>query len=638
MPKTPGSFHADDAIRQKFWKLVDEKRMPISRAAEKVGMSARWGYEQSSQRKKAERQREDHESPEPKGLDQIDGGVKDTLSDFNLFSEVFLVRRPAAWRKDAANRVIEMLLDKGRKDFVDVNCPPGAGKTTLFTFDIPAWLICGGGSLDPAFGRALRILLGAEAKKVSEEYVTLLKNLLGNDRPWYDKYQKVQAEMSLAREFGRFKPKATYGETSMWRTTQFVVAQLDDHGLYDKEPTVQAASRESGFLGERVDFYSWDDLATDKNSRSIDVAERLWNWFEAEAETRLEPGGVGMLVGQRLSALDLHRNRLDVEYVDEHGDLVKKYHHIIYPAHFEEYCDENHRQWDGETSGCLLDDWRLPWRELLPAMASGRFRTVYQQEDGDPEDKLVHEAWLQGETDVTGYCGPGCFDRERGFNEWPDVPTINYVVVDPSVSNYWAVEWWALDPNTMFTYLIWGTRRRMTAGGMSGFIDWDQTEGRHVGLMEELQQKSCDLGNPIMVWIVEQNAAHKYLMQTNAFHTWQTKWKRVKVWPHETTNNKNDENYGVRALLPMRYRQGYKRLPRRKGDLEALQFVNAKITELTKYPYAHTDDIVMADWFGEVNLKQIARLGSRLSDIGTGKPHPRLSPYMLSKQRTVKVA
>jgi hypothetical protein len=76
------------------------------------------------------------------------------------------------------------------------------------------------------------------------------------------------------------------------------------------------------------------------------------------------------------------------------------------------------------------------------------------------------------------------------------------------------------------------------------------------------------------------------------------------------------------------YRQGLKRLPRRRGDLDALNFTNALRKELTTYPEGATTDLVMADWEGEWNLRQILSLGPR----ETPRVEATLPPYLQRQQ------
>lgn len=633
-----GSKKASGEVITQFFNLV-KAGVPIGTAAEQVGYTKSWGYNMVAKIGKPgmspiETSSSDPDSdlPEPKAKQDLDGGVKDTLRDFLLFRQVFLCRDETPWARDAANKTVDWLLDKTEKSFAVENMAPGSGKSTIFTHDLVLWLLCGGGAEDPAFGRALRFMLGSATKNVSIHYVTRLRSILQQRRPYYDKNKQQHAELVLAKEFGRFRPKPTLGEESLWKADQFTVAQIGELELYEKEPTVQAASRESGFLGERCNLAIWDDLVTDRNSRTVEQAEALAEWFEKEGESRVEPGGVLLLVGQRLGPLDLYRNRLDATFTNELGEEEAIYKHIVYPAHFDHLCKEAAvspacTQWDGEEQGCLLDSHRLSWRDLLKAQSKPYYRTVFQQEDQDPESTLVHKAWIEGGTDHTGYEGPGCYDRHRGFMEWPNEYLFDYVCVDPSVSGWWVAEWWALNPDSGRNYLIYGERRKMQSGGSDGFLDFDPTKQEFVGLVEDLQSRSGDLGHPIRLWIVEQNAAHKYLLQDFAYKMWRRKWPNVEVIPHSTQKNKNDKDFGVFATLPMAYKTGMKRLPRRKGDMKALNYLRIKEHELTTYPMTKTDDTVMADWFGEMNREFITKRAKR-SKVIAPPDDSHLPPYL----------
>lgn len=622
----------DDA-RDKYRRLRAQGYSQ-GKAAKAVGYSEAWGYKLEREERDLQNRQAEAEGGMPKPLGELDGGVKDCLTDFLLFRETFLARRPVAWAADAAMRTVEWLTDRDEETFAVMNMPPGAGKTTLFTLDIPLWLMCGGGHGDPAIGRAIRIMLGSETKHVSKHYVTALRNMLERQRPFWDKVQKRGAEMTLIEAFGRFKPKKTLGEYELWRDDQFVVAQIGELEMYEKEPTAQAASREGGFLGERVDFAAWDDLVTKKNSRNAEVAEEMSSWFEEHAESRIEPGGVLLLVGQRLSNLDLYRNRLDATYVDLSGTQRRVYERVIYPAHNEATCDngqlsETCTEWDG-TTGCLLDGKRLHPHALAKARHKGRYRTVYQQEDSNPEDLLVQEAWIYGGTDSEDYEAEGCLDEDRSFFEWPEAsaPLIDVVRVDPSVSKWWAFEWWALETEAPFReWLIWGQRKKMLAGTDSGFLDYNPRDKKHVGEMERLQNLSGDLGHPIRVWVVEQNAAHKYLFQTHAFRTWQHKWPKVAVYAHSTQSNKINDDFGVAALLPQSYKLGLSRLPYAKG-IEVRNYVKLKIDELTKYPDYPTDDTVMADWFGKVRRQDILQRAKSVHRTDYNTPSEDLPAYL----------
>jgi hypothetical protein len=607
----PGK-RASDAQKREFWSLISNG-IPPTRASQQVGMSPNWGWRQvkgvAPSKSLAERERLEEAQPEPKSWADLDGGVRDCLlfdGGFSLFSETFLLRRPTPWREDAARRVVEALEDRSRRTYIVANEPPGSGKSTLFTADIPCWLLVGGGFADPARGRALRAMLGSFGMTTATHYVRRLRQLLESPRPFYDKETQRKAELSLTQAFGRFKPRQA---GIPWRETEFIVEQFGDIDLTEKEPTVQAASRERGFLGERVDFYSWDDLVTSANVRSPEVREALAEWFADEAETRLEPGGVGLLVGQRLGPDDLYRNRLEVKYVED-GRPRKKYAHIVYPAHRDETCNAaadggSHRQWDGHRDGCLLDAVRLPWRELDAELQSNprRYRILFQQEDVDPAGALVDEAWINGGIDRQGFDAPGCLDTGRRFMEWPRGVSglVDYVTVDPSAGNWWGIEWWAVHPESRTRYLIHGLRS--TAFRAGDLLEYQG--GELAGVMEDWQRESIKLGHPIRVWIIEGNSAFRHLVAYDHYAEWRRRWS-VSVILHKTTGlNKNDEKSGVEALLPGLYRQGLKRLSAHPEDRAAVRFLDDFRKELTQYPDGATNDLVMADWMAEWNMRSI---------------------------------
>jgi hypothetical protein len=80
-------------------------------------------------------------------------------------------------------------------------------------------------------------------------------------------------------------------------------------------------------------------------------------------------------------------------------------------------------------------------------------------------------------------------------------------------------------------------------------------------------------------------------------------------------------------LLPSLYKSGRKRLPYRRGDREAVWFTEAFRKELIEFPDGATNDMVMADWFGEWNLEQIAERVRRRR-VRISPTPPGLPPYL----------
>ena len=175
-----------------------------------------------------------------------------------------------------------------------MNEPPGSGKSTLFTHDIPCWLI--------ARDRSIRIQVGSRTERQARMYVGRIKRSLERDAPLRADTDSLEAGVAfdadacLQDDYGAFRPE---GRSDMWRAEGLTVRQLDGASLDDKEPTVSAWGMDSGFLGGRFDLVVWDDLADRKNSSTPDGRAILQDWWDTEAETRLEPRGLLLLQGQR---------------------------------------------------------------------------------------------------------------------------------------------------------------------------------------------------------------------------------------------------------------------------------------------------------------------------------------------------
>jgi hypothetical protein len=334
------------------------------------------------------------------------------------------------------------------------------------------------------------------------------------------------------------------------------------------------------------------------------------------AEKRIEPAGLLVLQGQRLSPEDLYRHCLDksagTDDERSHEDCCqaepgRKYHHIRFKAHYDDRCQGQH----GEDApyypeGCLLDPRRLPWRELQAEMANGlsNYLQVYQQEDADPSQLLVNPLWISGGTDpVSKEQFPGCWDEGRALRELPAgldrTGLISMASTDPSPTRMWASEWWVYSPKLELRFLMDIERKAM---GANEFIDWDWSTNRFVGLMEDWWWAAKRLGLPITHWIVEANAAQRFMLQTQAFRRWSST-RQVQIVAHQTGRNKLDPKLGPDMLANL-YKFGRIRLPGAQGPTRpvALRLVD----EVQKYPKGRFDDCVMSQWFFEYNLPRLA--------------------------------
>ena len=528
--------------------------------------------------------------------------AQQALDDFGFFRSFFFGRSTSPWAEDAAQKVVQ-LLETDRKEYLVVNIAPGTGKSTFFTHDLPAWILCR--------DRAKSIMIGSLSQNMANGYVNHLRTTFERAVP--EPADPDLVEMGMARDpvstlalsYGRFKPQGGLGQ---WSRNQFDIAQPNGQPRGKKEPSVAGYGMDSGFLGGRFDFAIWDDVV-DNDSFATEAAQKkiILNWKNL-AETRINPKGLLILQGQRLSPNDLYRYCLDLKEATEidgarpDQNAPRKYHHIVYKAHDEEKCmakehPETHaldaKPW---PQGCLLDPYRLAWRELanMKINDENTYRTVFQQEDVGQGDKLVNRLWIDGGLDpVTQTYFPGCYDDDRSSGIIPEgLQGVSIITADPSPTQYWAVMWWIYNPETKFQHLIEMKREPMTA---SDFLDYNPDSGRFTGLLETWWQESVAQNRPVTTLIVEENAAQRFMLQYNHFKRWAA-LRRVNLVGHQTGRNKSDPKFGVQTIGSY-YKFGQVRLPGQRID-GSRSSVSQLVKEVTEWPGDNvTDDCVMSHWF-----------------------------------------
>lgn len=515
------------------------------------------------------------------------------LQDFAFFRLRYFGRKSTPWQEKAAYEVLRRLETPDR-EYIVMNEPPGAGKSTLFTHDIPVWLI--------VRDRTIRIQLGSRTERQARMYASRIKKSLERDAPMRANAEDLalgrafDAVATLQDDFGVFRPD---GRSDVWRAESLTVRQLDGIALDDKEPTVSAWGQDSGFLGGRFDFIVWDDLVDRKNVKTVESKDNIREWWDSEAETRLEPGGALLLQGQRIANNDLYRYCLDKKNIDE----APKYSHIVYRAHDEERCADDHgpdaRPW---PDGCLLDPYRIPWKmlEQVKFQNPRGFQLLYQQTEGTDVGGLVDPVWFEGGIDGDGYYAPGCRDTERGLMEVPphliDSDAWSFLTVDPSPTEFWAVMWWVYDPDTDRRYLINLWRQRMNP---EQFISLDLDTFQWSGLVPDIYEEANRIGMPVTHVIVEVNAAQRWLLSQPHVQRWMEQTGMVFV-PHTTSVNKKDPKFGFESIGDL-FRQGMIRIPW-QTPAARLQMAYL-IQEAVTYPDGDTDDVLMSTWFQKLAVE-----------------------------------
>jgi len=573
----------------------------------------------------ADRIEAQEEAERPKALHELDGVAKDCLNDFGKFRARYLGSMSYPWQEEAAETVITHL-ESEDDSFGVINCPQGSGKTRLFSHDIPAWIT--------ARDRSIRGILGSAGLGVSQSMSGNLRDTLERTTPVRARDVMVRrglaanAEATLASDYGRFKPSASGG---LWRRDAFTVEQVDGETTADKESTWAAFSYEAKFLSWRVDFMNWDDLHTSRQLHNADAMEALFKWWDAEAESRLDPGGLCLVTMQRLGANDISRyllDKIDPEFevdADRPDDTPKQYFHVVYKAHYDDRCHDDHsKNAKPYPEGCLLQPDRVTWAKIKQKKIAGNYEVVYQQEDTDPAAVLVQLPWVNGGVASDGAEHEGCWDTDRTLGQLPHIPygsfVIRYMTVDPSPTKWWGIHDWlyvlpnGVEPLAGYRYLINMCRAKM---GANEFLDFSRTQDMWVGLAEEWVQSAKASGIPISYLIMEKNAAQRWAMQYEFFNNW-AHARSVSVIPHETMANKSDPELGIWNTLPSVYRYGRVRLP--AGDRQSKQTVYPLVQEVTTYPNGSTDDQAMSEWIGEYNLQHLVANRKAGAKVHTDMP------------------
>lgn len=583
-----------------------------SDAAKAVGKSAAWASGQVT--------------PTLSSRGDLHHEAKRALTDFAFFCRAYLGLVLLPWHVELAD-TLERLTATAEKEYAVVNVAPGAGKTTA-ALAYAMWRI--------VRDRSVRILFISNSLSIAEEMVRLVRAALEWEHPPEADPDDLAAGIAceawrvLADDFGTFRPL----ERSMpWKATGFDVQRYDGAVNRNKEPTCTAAGAASSVLSRRFDVVLCDDLDDLDSTGTPAAIDKQRSRWDKVLEPRLQPRGVLALIMQRLNLADLSHYNLQKAWDDTDGQKRQKYHHVVFPAHFDELCTGNHGKTEARPwpHGCLLDPARLPWEGAggLRQVAENTpqvFDVVYQQRDGDPDGALIRDVWLTGGIDhhEGGKLVPGCWDTERRAGDLPEGihkgSAVRVASVDPSPSRYWAVND-VVAVRDGIRIVVDSFDGRMSADEL---LDWDHEQHEFKGIMHRWQMRSIEQGFPIRMWIVEDNSANKFLLPYNHVKRWCQQYQ-VTIRPHTTTGkNKLDPNLGP-AILKDPHRTGLYRYPR--GDIASVRKADVIRQQLTTFPSpASRSDQVMSLWFIEHHLPTLFPRRTELPNLPRpswlrGKPH-----------------
>lgn len=393
-----------------------------------------------------------------------------------------------------------------------------------------------------------RTLIVSKGQRLAERFLySIVKHLTD-----VDLYQ--DAERNLVEDWGPFQQPGGKG----WNVSQIYVAGRQGA---EKDPSVSCLGVGGQIYGVRADRILFDDIADLENQRNVERVQEMLKWATQEAASRVGKSGKLVFIGTRVSAGDIYshlQNLPSFQVIRYPCILDEESQNTLWPEHF------------GYESAKLQRE----------SMSSEQWQLVYQNVDtpgfGASFPPDVVEA---------------CHDPERVLGSY-DPRWILVAGLDPAGANsqagYTALVLLGVDPATQRRYLV--------------------------DMVNAKQMKAPQLRDQIFDWAdryplrelrVESNGLQSQLVQYNQEIIGYLTQRGVRVVPHITTgHNKWDPQFGVESMAPMFYNRQIS-LP--SADLVSRNRLRSLEDQLVTFPMGRTSDLVMAFWFAELGVREIAQ-------------------------------
>ena len=140
MPTKSGEYGHSDITKRRVFRFLDTGGS-ISAAARQYNVSRKTIYEWKANRPGMEKKldarseriaRFNDTLPPPLFDKELSKEARRALDDFAYWRLRYLGRRSTPWQEIAAQQVIDWVYSD-QTELVVINCPPGSGKSTLFT-------------------------------------------------------------------------------------------------------------------------------------------------------------------------------------------------------------------------------------------------------------------------------------------------------------------------------------------------------------------------------------------------------------------------------------------------------------------------------------------------------------------------
>jgi hypothetical protein len=515
-------------------------------------------------------------------------GIKADLADlkdmpFPAFSEQFLDSklfshqlnwidliegRQPSWMPEG------MTYEPGDPNRVLINVPPEHAKSTTITTNYVTYRI--------VTNPNARVIIVSKTQGMARKFLGAIKTRLSHP-----------AYMKLQTAFG---PNGGYkADATQWSADMIYLGTGRDSG--EKDPTVQALGFGSQIYGARADLIILDDVVMGSNAHEW---EKQIEWLQKEVITRLGRHGKLVIVGTRVSPIDLYKM---IRSGDQWTGGKTPFTYCAMPAVLE--FDENPTKWktlwpatdqqendlDDVLENGLYPKWDGPSlfkrrSEVAPSV----WAMVYQQEDVE-SDSIFPPAAIAG-----------CVNsmRKRGPLK-PDTPghprriegTYTVIGLDPAMAGATAA--------VVATY--------NKADGRIYLLDCvnmtEPTPAKIQTLLEEwiIKYKPQELR-------IEINAHQKAYVLDDVLRDFCT-IHGCQLKPHYTSKNKWDSNFGVASMAALfgtikdeRFQDNNLiELPSNEGSEGLKSLVQQLIT--WKPDTRNPTDCVMALWFVIIRIREL---------------------------------
>jgi hypothetical protein len=487
-----------------------------------------------------------------------------------------------------------------------LNIPPNHAKSMTVTIDYVTWQVC----QNPNF----RVLIVSQTQQLAADFLYAIKQRLTHPN-----YEALQQAYAAGVGFN--------SKTASWQATRVTFGdELRESS--EKDPNIEAVGIGGQIYGKRADMIIVDDAVTLKNANEF---EKQIRWLTQDVRSRLNPTGKLIIVGTRVTAIDLYK---ELRSEDRYPGGLVPWTYLAMPALLK--TDEDPDNWetlwpasdapfDGQTESDLNEDGLYPrWngRNLYnerQAMDASTWALVYQQQDIS-DDAIFDPVCVRGSIDGMRKAGrlvPGHPGHPRDLSGFSVICGL-----DPAMVGDTAVVCYAIDRVSHKRYIVDAIKiTRPTPAAIRQLIfDW-------TGLYQPSE------------WIVEKNAFQSFLTQDEGIRQ-NLASRGVLLREHHTGSNKWDSGFGVASMSTLfgtkqfdgkHHRDNLIHLPS-----DQTENVKALIEQLITWSpnTKGKTDMVMALWFCEIRAREMLNQGMHQTHH---MKNPFLSRHEMGKRTVINI-